>query len=279
MGRMVIRTTAELRTTHMQTLDRALPRATGRLEVADLELRHAFASHRLDDATLRVLRYMHDIESHTACYLRDVLVTKAHADPTIAEFLTIWNYEEHWHGIAIAEVLAAHGEIAGNERVAQLRATAKRGDRLRPLAFMIGSATLPDIVAVQMSWGAINEWTTQAGYAQLAHKADHPVLSELLRRIMRQEGTHIDFYRRHATERLAASRGAQRTTRFALKHLWRPVGTGVRPIEESRFVIQHLFGGRDGDAAIERIDRRIDRLPGQSGLCLMTQARAAAMAA
>lgn len=242
-------------------------------------LGQAFAAQPLDPDTLRVLGYMHDIESHTACYLRDVLVTKAHADPAIAEFLTIWNYEEHWHGVALAEVLAAHGEIAGPERVIQLRATAKRRDRLRPLAFMVGSASLPDIVAVQMAWGAINEWTTQAGYAQLARKADHPVLTELLRRIMRQEGTHIDFYSRNAVQRLARSRAAQRTTRFALKHLWRPVGTGVRPAEETRFVVRHLFADEEGLAAIERMDRRIDRLPGQAGLRLMARARHDALAA
>ena len=45
-----------------------------------------------------------------------------------------------------------------------------------------------------MTFGVINEWTTQAGYARLAAEADHPVLSELLRRIMKQEGRYIDFF-------------------------------------------------------------------------------------
>ena len=44
----------------------------------------------------------------------------------------------------------------------------------------------------------------------------HPVLTELLRRIMRQEGRHIDFYASQATTRLGASRAAQRLTRLAL---------------------------------------------------------------
>ena len=55
-----------------------------------------------------------------------------------------------------------------------------------------------------MAWGAINEWTTQAGYARLSDKADHPTLRELLKRIMRQEGGHIDFYASEATRRLSA---------------------------------------------------------------------------
>ena len=57
---------------------------------------------------------MHDVEGHTVCYLRDVLVTRAHRDPDITSFLTLWNYEEFWHGDAIGQVLAAHDEAAGS---------------------------------------------------------------------------------------------------------------------------------------------------------------------
>ena len=73
------------------------------------------------------------------------------------------------------------------------------------MAFTLGSALTRHIVAVHMTWGAVNEWTTQAGYGRLAAKAEHPVLSELLRRIMRQEGRHIDFYAIGARQRLADS--------------------------------------------------------------------------
>lgn len=262
----------------MTTTQRRAQRG-GRLEVDDLDLATAFADRPLDPSTLRCLRYMHDVESHTVCYLRDVLVTKAHADPILTEFLTAWNYEEHWHGEALGRVLEAHGEAAGANRVADIRAAKGRSDRLRPVAFIVGSAVLPDINALQMAWGAINEWTTQAGYARLAAKADHAVLSELLGRIMRQEARHIDFYNRQAKLRLTASRGAQRVTRFALKHLWSPVGTGVRPAAEVNFVIEHLFDGPTGAAALARIDRRLDRLPGLGGLHLLTNARTKALAA
>ena len=45
------------------------------LDVRDLDLANAFHTHRLNDDVLRCLRYMHDIELHTICYLRDLLVT------------------------------------------------------------------------------------------------------------------------------------------------------------------------------------------------------------
>ena len=70
-------------------------------------------------------------------------------------------------------------------------------------------------IALHMTWGAINEWTTQAGYSRLAETAGHPTLRELLRRIMKQEGGHIDFYASEATRRLGDSPKAQKMTRFA----------------------------------------------------------------
>jgi len=64
---------------------------------------------------------MHDVEHHTVCYLRDLLVTPLHRDPTITTFLSIWAYEEHWHGEALGEVLKAHGEPGNEDRVTALR--------------------------------------------------------------------------------------------------------------------------------------------------------------
>jgi hypothetical protein len=133
-----------------------------------------------------------------------------------------------------------------------------------------------------MTWGAVNEWTTQAAYARLAQRADHPVLTELTRRIARQEGRHIDFYVAEARRRLAASPAAQRVVRWALRRLWRPVGSGIMPERETDFVIRHLYGGPEAAPFVERIDRRIDSLPGQSGLGLISGqvgARALALAA
>ena len=117
-----------------------------------------------------------------------------------------------------------------------------------------------------MTWGAVNEWTTQAGYARLAERAGHPVLTELLGRIMRQEGRHIAYYAGEAERRLDGHRGVQRVVRGALTHLWRPVGAGVMPEREVRFLVDTLFGGRDGRDAAARLDERIARLPGLDGL-------------
>lgn len=243
-------------------------RLSARVSLDDLDF-GAFRDRPLDPDALRCLRYMHDVENHTVCYLRDVLVTRAHHDPEVTSFLTLWNYEEYWHGEALAEVLAAHGEEAGTSRIAAFRRRLPRREAWRPLGFQIGSSLTPHLTAVHMTWGAVNEWTTQAGYACLARRAGHPVLSELLRRIMKQEGRHVDFYVSQARGRLAPSRGAQRLTRWALRRFWAPVGSSIMPDGEVRFLARYLFGTTDGAAMAERIDRRIDRLPGLEGLGLL----------
>ncbi len=242
---------------------------TDRLRFDDLDF-GSFASTPLAPAVLRCLRYMHDVEYHTVCYLRDLLVSPAHKDAEITSFLSFWVFEEFWHGEALAAVLAAHGEPAGQSRVASMRRRLRWSERLRPLLMMFGSALAgDDFVAVHMTWGAINEWTTQAGYGQLSRRAGHPVLSELLRRIMRQEGRHIDFYATQSEQRLAASPRSRRLTRFALTRLWSPVGAGVMPRAETAHLASYLMSGPDGLAAARRIDRRIDRLPGLAGLGLL----------
>jgi hypothetical protein len=247
---------------------------SARLQTEDIDF-DTFRDRPLGPEALRCLRYMHDVESHTVCYLRDILVTRAHRDPAVTSFLTLWNYEEFWHGDAIARVLAAHDESAGATRIAALRRRLPRGDRWRPVGFQLASALTPHLTAVHMTWGAVNEWTTQAAYARLSRLADHPTLSELLRRIMKQEGRHIDFYATEATGRLSSSRAAQRLTRWALRRFWSPVGTGVVPGSEVDFLRTYLFGDDDGRSMAERIDRRVDRLPGLDGLHLLSGAVAA----
>ncbi len=250
-------------------------RRSEKLYTADIEF-DSFRDQPLDSEALRCLRYMHDVENHTVCYLRDILVTRAHRDPEITSFLTMWNYEEFWHGDAIAKVLDAHHELAGSGRIAALRQRLPKSDKWKPLGFQIASAITPHLTAIHMTWGAVNEWTTQAAYARLSKLADHPTLSELLGRIMKQEGRHIDFYATQAKGRLGGSQAAQRMTRWALRRFWSPVGTGVVPEREVDFLRTYLFGDEAGRSMAQRIDRRVDRLPGLEGLHLLQEAVGAA---
>jgi len=252
-------------------IDRYTERA-GRLDLTGVDF-DAFRDRPLDPDVLRCLRYMHDVEHHTVCYMRDLLVTPIHRDPRITTFLTVWNYEEMWHGEALGRVLAAHGEVAGRGRIAAVRRGLGVRDRLAPTLHALGAAVAASAFgAVHMAWGAVNEWTTQTGYARLVGRAQHPVLTDLLNRIMRQEGRHVAFYAGEAGERLAGDRRARRVVRAALRRLWRPVGAGVMPAGEVAFMVGTLFGDDAGQAAAAQIDQRIDRLPGLDHLGLVTGA-------
>jgi len=236
-----------------------------RLDLSGIEF-DAFADQPLDPDTLRCLRYMHDVEHHTVCYLRDVLVTDSHRDVEITDFLALWVYQELHHGRSIGRVLEAHGEPANHRRVAATRRSLPSRDRLLPIGMVVGNAVTRHLPAIHMTWGAVNEWTTQAAYGRLVERSGHPVLRDLLRRIMRQEGAHIAFYADQARRRLDGSRAAQRLTRLAMKRLWSPVGAGLMPRAEVRHVAHHLFGDADGREVAARIDRRVQGLPGLVGL-------------
>lgn len=235
----------------------------------------AFVERPLARDVLRCLRYMCDVESHTVCYLRDLLVTPSHTDPTVTAFLTMWAYEEYWHGEALARVLAAHRVPTGTDHIRRLRLRLGRRDRVAPIQqAVVANLVGTDFVAVHMTWGAINEWSTHAGYARLIERADHPTLTELLERIMRQETRHVAFYASQAREWLSRSRRAQRLTRFALRHLWAPVGSGVMPRQETSFLLRYLLGGHLGRTVVDQIDRKVDSLPGLAGLDLVRRAAA-----
>jgi hypothetical protein len=182
----------------------------------------------------------------------------------------MWNYEEYWHGVAIGKILEAHGEPAEEERIGPMRARLGWKDKVSPWYSALGSAVMgPDFIAMHMSWGAVNEWSTAAGYDRLAKRENHPALSLLLGRIAKQESRHIAFYATEARERLARSRKAQKVTRFALRRGWAPVGSPVMPPEETQFLLTYLLGDETGRELARRIDRKVSGLPGMDGLSIV----------
>ena len=248
----------------------------GRLKTNDLDF-ESFRRQPLDPQVLRCLSYMHDIEYQTVLYTRELLMMPAWKDPQFTAFLTLWNYEEYWHGQALGRVLAAHDRPAHDARLTAMRKSNKRYLSWSPAVFWALGHGVRKFPAVHMTWGAINEWTANAAYNRLAQLADHPVLSELLGRIMRQEGRHAAYYVSHARDLLEDDRRAQKVTKWFLQHEWAVVGSGDVPKIETSFAAAYLFGGGDGAELIERVEERIDALPGLAGLNLVRTAIAAAI--
>jgi hypothetical protein len=125
-----------------------------------------------------------------------------------------------------------------------------------------------------MTFGVINEWSTYAGYGRLLAQTDHPELTKLVARIQRQETRHVAFYASQARERLERSRAARLLTRLILRMAWTPVGSGIMPAAETRFLLRYLMGGTEGARMIRQIDEKIDRLPGLAGMHLVSRAAA-----
>jgi hypothetical protein len=141
------------------------------------------------------------------------------------------------------------------------------------VATLGAAAVFKDFVALHMTWGCLNELNTLSAYHRLIAKTTHPMLVQLLERIIKDERRHFAFYRSQARMRLARSRQARAVTRWAMEHLWAPVGTGVRPQEETDHVIAFLFGDEPGLAAAREMDETIRQLPGFSGSTLCEDAR------
>lgn len=239
-----------------------------RWEDLDLSL---FRSQPLDADTLRSLRYMCDVEYHTSCFLRDMLVTPSHREEAAGGFMTMWNREEFWHGEALAAVLAEHDIIVDYDELKAKRVKLGWQLALGPMKqSLLTNLVGQDFVAVHMTWGAANELSAVAAYRRLAELTDHPVLTPLLQRIAQQETRHVAFYTTQARERLENSSNARKLVRLILSKVWKPVGSGMMDESEVKAVMTHLFEHRHDD--LDKLDQRIQRFPGLDGVTIFRSA-------
>src|SRR6202049_1335503 len=178
----------------------------------------AVAANPLSKGDLFCLHYMMDIENHVPLYLSHLLVTRACMDPILTAFLACWNYEELWHGENIGKFLNLYGiEFATEERIANVRANLGLQNSVSLMSTMAGSWLLKDFSAVYLTIGAINELATLTGYGALIRKSGHPVLKDLLGRIIKDERRHFAFYYNSAKEWLTGNEEAKRMGRGVLE--------------------------------------------------------------
>jgi hypothetical protein len=265
-------------------LDRYL-RASKKLDLSALPWED-IPKHELTDGDVMCMTYMMDIETHTVIYLRDLLGTRAANDPQITAFLACWVYEELWHGEAFSDFLRAYGiEVPAEpklpdgstpmptraNRTRRFREQMGVGHQLSLLPTMLGSLAFRDFIALHMTWGAINELTTLTGYHALIRRSDHPVLHQMLRRVIQDERRHFAFYRAQGRARLGrAPRHVQRLVRWLFQNFWTPVGAGVKSQEEVDALALYLFGyDEEGREMIREIDATISDIPGLEGLTLL----------
>jgi hypothetical protein len=229
--------------------------------------------HPLSRGDLFCLHYMMDIENHVPLYLSHLLVTRACMDPILTAFLACWNYEELWHGENLGRLLNLYGiEFDTQERIANVRANLGFQNSVSILSTMTGSWLLKDFSAVYLTIGAINELSTLTGYGALIRKSGHPVLKDLLGRIIKDERRHFAFYYNSAREWLSGNARAQKVDRWMLDRVWVPVGQGVKKQEEVDALALYLFDDEQGEEELLELDAKIGKLPGLAGIKLMSKA-------
>jgi rubrerythrin len=244
---------------------------SARLRVDDLDWELARRAGLGADERV-VLSYFADIESQTVMYLRDLLRGPLAEDPRAIGFLSVWNYEEYFHGEALSSLLEACGAGLARDRVARVRRGAAFLETLQGLLAGVAARLAPDaFAALHLAWGASQELTTLRGYEELEARTANPVLAELCRRIAKQERRHFAWYFNGARERLAESPLARRLARLALSRAWAPVGAPVKGTAAFLEVARALFPGRRAAEIARDVEERIGTLPGLHGLPFFTR--------
>jgi hypothetical protein len=243
-----------------------------KLDVSDVAWQDV-TKYPLTKGDLFFLHVAMDIENHVPLYLSHLLVTRACMDPVLTAFLACWNYEELWHGENLGRFLHLYGiDFDADQRTADVRANLGVQNSFSILSTMVGSWLTKDFSAIYLTIGAINELCTATAYQAVARKSGHPVLRDLLSRIIKDERRHFAFYYNSAREWLSDNPAAQRLDRFAIDHVWVPIGKGVKNQEEVDAIVQYLFDDEEGQEELRRIDAKIGKLPGLAGVRLMTRA-------
>jgi hypothetical protein len=226
-----------------------------------------YAGRRLPDDVLRALRFLRDLEASTMEHLRNVLVTATHKDARVTAFLVSWAFEKFWIADAIQMVLEANDEpgsaaaddAAGRKRRDHVEAPDRRGPVMRAISAMrIGTP----IVAVQMASGLIDEWITRAAYERAVEVAQSAALTKTVARLLDLKHRHSEFFEEEARRRLASTSRAARLANRTLGHLAWPLGSIGRSNETRAFFERFAFGGAEGAARAEAIERGIASLPG-----------------
>ena len=212
--------------------------------------------------------YMRDVETLTEIYYQQLQRTPTGKDKIIGKFMERWGVEELTHG----ELLNRFLNEAGIKTDAAWQTRTKREipwhyNVNSYLTTILTNCFGRTFTGVHMAYGAINEMSTLQGYRRLIELANHPILTQILKPILREESVHTQFYWNVARLELQRSEIAQKVAKYVIKKFWVPVGQGPKPASEANYTINTLFGDPQGlDWIDKNITQRIQQLPGFSGV-------------
>jgi hypothetical protein len=228
--------------------------------------------HPLDSRLIPVLLYMRDVETLTDMYHRELLRTPTGKDPQISKFMERWGVEEVTHG----EVLNRFINEAGYDTPSnwQLEVRHSVSSLYRAKEYLV--TTLTNLVghkftAAHMTFGAIHEMEAAQGYRRLMALAEHPVLTQILQAIIREESAHNQFYWSVARLELQKSSFSRKLARFVVDQFWAPVGQGSLPKKRTAETIGVLFRDEGALSTLHKtVTERVQQLPGFDDINKMT---------
>ncbi|MEJ7861694.1 MAG: ferritin-like domain-containing protein [Pyrinomonadaceae bacterium] len=225
-------------------------------------------NYPLDEKFVPVLLYMRDVEALTDMYYEELRRTPTGKDPIISKFMERWSNEEQTHGEILNRFLNEAGIETEEKWQHQVRKAVStyytiNNYLITSLTNLVGRR----FTATHMTFGAIHEMSTTQGYRRLKELADHPILTQILDGIIREESAHTNFYRSVARIELGNSETTRKLARFIVKNFWTPVGSGAKTKKESDYTIATLFQGSEGLESLDRnVSQRIQTLPGFDGI-------------
>lgn len=252
------------------------PRALTKEFINDIPW-HTVKDHPLDERFIPVLIYMRDIEILTDMYHQELLSTPTGKDAVISKFMERWGIEEITHGELINRFLNEAGYETPDMWKEEVTASVSNfyhfyARVLTTLTNCVGKS----FTATHMTYGTINEMSAAQSYRRLIKLADHPVLTHILKGIIREESVHTQFYHSVARLELEKSNFSKQIARFIVNTFWRPVGAGARPQELADYTIAMLFGDETGIDWIDRlVTQKMQTLPGLDGITKVTDRIAA----
>jgi len=220
--------------------------------------------HPFDRKFIPVLLYMRDVETLTDMYYRELRRTPTGRDPVISKFMERWGVEEVTHGEVLNRFLNEVGVETDDTWQRQVRRSVSTVYNVNTyiitmLTNLIGSK----FTATHMTFGAVHEMTTAQSYRRLMELADHPVLTTILRGIIREESAHTQFYWSVARLELRKNDFAKKLARFVIENFYYPVGQGSKPKAQTEHTIATLFAQDGGLEGLETtITQRVQQLPG-----------------
>ncbi len=247
--------------------------ASQKIQTDDLDWDLA-AKVGLTDDERNALRFFADVEGQTVHYFLEVAQLEASRDPETLTFLTMWNYEEYFHGHSLNKLLEVCGDkkVSASDRSANVRANARWKAKIEDLLQRAMAKVAPKaFVSLWMTWGALQEAVTCKGYEAMERTTSNPVLAELCRRIAKQERRHFAYYYAKAKEHLSKATFSQKFTRYIVSRFFSLVGSGVKTPAQMAFMLDRLFPGALLDDMTSYVDKKLSALPGMEGLTVVRE--------